>query len=66
MDYCSNQNSIPNCVGWSPKEPGSKKWGYTTPVEKLTPQQAFSQWYFGSKTKQTTVVVDAFALQKNP
>jgi hypothetical protein len=26
VNYCSGQG-MPNCVGWSPSEPGSKKWG---------------------------------------
>ena len=26
VNYCSGQ-ALPNCVGWSPEEPGSKKWG---------------------------------------
>jgi hypothetical protein len=29
VNYCYGQG-MPNCVGWSPLEPGNKKWGYTT------------------------------------
>ena len=61
VDYCSGQ-AIPNCVGWSPDEPGSKKWGYTTAVDGLTPQQAFTQWYSG----KPTALIDSALLQSNP
>jgi hypothetical protein len=52
VDYCSGQ-SVPNCVGWSPKTAGSLKWNYTISVPSpssansgtVTPQQAFSAWY---------------------
>lgn len=51
VNYCSGQG-MPNCVGWSPEEPGSKKWGYTTAVtlptgKSVTPQEAFGAWYKG-------------------
>ena len=57
VDYCSNQGS-PNCVGWSPAEPGSKKWGYTTSIlsdtlqQQLTPQQAFGMYYDSRKSSR--------------
>jgi hypothetical protein len=43
---------MPNCVGSSPEEPGSKKWGYKTAVtlptgKSVTPQEAFGAWYKG-------------------
>jgi len=67
LNYCSGQ-SMPNCVGWSPLESGSQKWGYRTSVSgadgaQLTPQQAFSRWYFG---KGDTVTVDALRFPANP
>jgi len=51
VNYCSGQG-MPNCVGWSPEEPGSKKWGYKTAVtlptgKSVTPQEAFGAWYKG-------------------
>ena len=68
VNYCSGQG-MPNCVGWSPLESGSKKWGYTTAVasptgESLTPQQAFSKFYF-SKGKEDPLMIDPLALQAN-
>merc|ERR1712216_306236 len=54
VDYCSGQSN-PNCVGWSPAEPGSLKWGYTTAVwvdrfqRSYTPQEAFSTYYDARK-----------------
>ena len=67
VNYCSGQ-SMPNCVGWSPLETGSRKWGYRTSVAgvdgaQLTPQQAFSRWYFG---KGDAVTVDALRFPGNP
>ena len=59
VDYCSGQ-SMPNCVGWNPLSPGSKKWGYTTAVSlpnggrSVTPQQAFGAWWKG----ETIVAID--------
>ena len=64
VNYCSTQ-SIPNCVGWSPKSSGSKKWGYTTQVDKRTPQQAFGDWYF-ARGSGANVTIDAAGLQMNP
>ena len=63
VNYCSGQNAIPNCVGWSPKEPGSIKWGYATKVttsdgRNLTMQQAFGAYYKGDRGA-------AFAIDKN-
>jgi len=68
VNYCSNQG-MPNCVGWSPLESGSKKWGYTTAVtsptgDSLTPQQAFSKYYF-SNGKEDPLMIDPLALQAN-
>ena len=68
VNYCSGQG-MPNCVGWSPLESGSKKWGYTTAVasptgESLTPQQAFSKFYF-SRGKENPLMIDPLALQAN-
>ena len=61
VNYCSTQN-VPNCVGWSPEESGSQKWNYTTRVSGLTPQQAFSRYYFGGER----AYLDASRLQQNP
>jgi hypothetical protein len=61
VNYCENQG-VPNCVGWSPIEPGSMRWGYTTAVDGLTPQDAFGQWYRGTPT----ALVDTERLQTNP
>lgn len=68
VNYCSSQG-MPNCVGWSPLESGSKKWGYSTAVssptgETLTPQQAFSKYYF-SNGKADPLMIDPLALQAN-
>ena len=62
VNYCSSQG-MPNCVGWSPQESGSRKWHYRTAVDGLTPQQAFSAWYFRGAAKD---VIDAAPLQGNP
>ena len=61
VNYCSTQ-SMPNCVGWSPESSGSEKWGYTTKVQGMTPQQAFSRWYFAGGPAR---VIDTAALQRN-
>jgi hypothetical protein len=61
VDYCSNQG-MPNCVGWSPLSPGSKKWGYTTAVSGRTPQQAFGAWWKG----ETVVAIDDHKFWDNP
>lgn len=67
VNYCSSQGS-PNCVGWTPFEGGSKKWGYKTSIPystgtRLTPQQAFHKYYFeGADIK----LLDKAALQANP
>lgn len=68
VDYCSGQG-MPNCVGWSPLEPGSKKWGYTTSVavsdgRKLTPQEAFGAYYRGDAA--AAVALDTHAFFDNP
>jgi len=68
VNYCSGQG-MPNCVGWSPLESGSKKWGYTTAVasptgESLTPQQAFSKYYF-SNGRHDPLMIDPLPLQAN-
>jgi hypothetical protein len=65
VNYCSNQD-MPNCVGWTPASTGSEKWGYRTSVEGLTPQQAFSRWYFEGAPAASRVLIDSAALQKNP
>ena len=81
VDYCSNQGS-PNCVGWSPAEPGSKKWGYTTSIlsetlqQQLTPQQAFGMYYDSRKSsrlpgkcadkKTCWAIMDGLAFPTNP
>ena len=67
VNYCSGQG-MPNCVGWSPLESGSKKWGYTTAVtavdgRSLTPQQAFSAFYLAGEDRAT---VDALRFPDNP
>ena len=61
VDYCSNQG-MPNCVGWSPQSPGSKKWGYTTAVSGRTPQQAFGAWWKG----EAVVLIDDHKFFDNP
>ena len=74
VNYCSDQNQWPNCVGWSPQESGSKKWGYKTSVQGMTPQQAFTEYYFGEFDgdestvggRRSTVLIDAARLQANP
>ena len=54
VDYCHNQGN-PNCVGWSPLEPGSQKWGYKTAVfvdrfqKSFTPAEAFASYYESRK-----------------
>lgn len=68
VNYCSGQG-MPNCVGWSPLESGSKKWGYSTSVavpdgRKLTPQEAFGAYYRGDTG--AAVAVDGFAFLDNP
>jgi hypothetical protein len=68
VNYCSSQG-MPNCVGWSPLESGSIKWGYSTSVavpdgRSLTPQQAFGAWYRGDKA--AGVAVDGHAFFDNP
>ena len=67
VDYCSGQ-SMPNCVGWNPLSPGSKKWGYTTAVSlpdggrSVTPQQAFGAWWKG----EIIVAIDNHTFFDNP
>jgi hypothetical protein len=73
VNYCSEQG-MPNCVGWSPLETGSKKWGYTTsivatdgsgkPRIRLTPQEAFGAWYNGKG--HNGVLVDKEIFPNNP
>jgi hypothetical protein len=65
---CSGQG-MPNCVGWSPLETGSKKWGYRTAVNVpdgrlLTPQQAFGAYYRGDTA--AAVAVDKHPFFNNP
>lgn len=67
VNYCSTQG-IPNCVGWTPASSGDKKWGYTTAVTatdgtSLTPQQAFSAYYFHGKYRG---IIDNTTVQSNP
>lgn len=67
VNYCGGQ-CMPNCVGWSPLSTASKKWGYTTSVRAadgraLTPQQAFSAYYFDGKD---AVTVDQTHTLDNP
>lgn len=64
---------MPNCVGWSPLETGSKKWGYTTSVVaadgsgiRLTPQQAFGAWYNNRGNNSNGVLVDKEIFPNNP
>ena len=69
VNYCSAQG-MPNCVGWTPAESGSKKWGYSTAVttpegKQLTPQQAFGKFYF-RKSDDDAVLIDSTILQQNP
>ena len=59
---------MPNCVGWSPSSSGSIKWGYTTNITApsgnvLTPQLAFSSYYFKSKD---SVLLDKVPFPNNP
>ena len=63
VNYCSGQ-SMPNCVGWSPLESGSRKWHYNMTVGGRTPQRAFGDWYFGRGGAR--VSVDEAALQHDP
>ena len=68
VNYCSSQG-MPNCVGWSPLEPGSIKWGYTTAItvpdgRSLTPQQAFGAFYRGDRA--ASVAIDKSAFFNNP
>ena len=65
VNYCSAQ-SMPNCVGWSPLESGSIKWDYTTAIESLTPQEAFSKYYFSQGLSSQSVLIDSEEVQKNP
>jgi len=63
----SQSQGMPNCVGWSPLSPGSKKWGYTTAVSlpdgrSVTPQQAFGAWWKG----ETIVAIDNHTFFDNP
>lgn len=67
VNYCSAQ-VVPNCVGWSPLSSGSKKWGYRTSVKavdgrQLTPQQAFSAYYFGGTD---AITIDQTRFPDNP
>ena len=62
VNYCSGQ-SMPNCVGWSPRESGSEKWHYDMRVGGRTPQQAFGDWYL--RGGGARVSVDETALQHN-
>eukprot|EP00039_Didymoeca_costata_P011489 m.161580 g.161580 ORF g.161580 m.161580 type:complete len:432 (+) comp15189_c0_seq8:18-1313(+) len=62
VNYCSNQGT-PNCVGWSPLESGSMKWGYTTKVNGMTPQEAFSAYYFNNTHHS---MIDDEDQQQNP
>eukprot|EP00936_MAST-01D_sp_MAST-1D-sp1_P002677 g2677.t1 len=69
VNYCSNQKLMPNCVGWSPLESGSKKWGYSTAVRvpdgrSLTPQEAFGAYYRGDKG--AAIAIDSYAFLDNP
>ena len=63
VNYCSTQ-SIPNCVGWSPLESGSQKWGYSTSLASLTPQMAFGQYYRGDHSQ--AVLIDQHNMLDNP
>merc|ERR1712216_404028 len=68
VNYCSGQG-MPNCVGWSPLESGSKKWGYSINVtvpdgRALTPQQAFSAYYSGDRA--ASIAVDQHQFFDNP
>jgi len=69
VNYCSGQTSMPNCVGWSPLESGSTKWGYSTSVEvsdgrHLTPQQAFGAYYRGDRVASSAI--DQYRFFDNP
>jgi hypothetical protein len=67
VNYCSDQ-AVPNCVGWTPAESGSRKWGYTTSITdiaggQVTPQRAFYKYYFeGADIK----LLDRSIYQANP
>jgi len=68
VNYCSSQG-LPNCVGYTPYETGSKKWGYTTELGTpsgalgMTPQQAFNEWYLTATTVQA---IDSYTFFDNP
>ena len=70
VNYCSDQNWGPNCVGWSPLESGSLKWGYSTAIQHLPPQEAFSMYYFSKGSiedeDEKYLFIDDEMLQKNP
>ena len=72
--------SVPG-VGWTPESVGSVKWGYKTAVTwcggasnggstdcpRVTPQAAFSAWYFGRhKSGSSVMIVDDEAFNANP
>ena len=68
VNYCSSQG-MPNCVGWSPLESGSEKWGYKTSVavadgRVLTPQEAFGAYYHGDTV--AAVAIDKHDFFDNP
>lgn len=68
VNYCEGQG-MPNCVGWSPQEPGSVKWGYSTAItlpdgRSLTPQQAFGAYYRGDRA--AAVAIDQHDFLNNP
>ena len=64
VNYCSGQG-MPNCVGWTPSESGSVKWGYRTAIRNFTPQQAFSEFYFSHGNSKNSVLIDENEVQEN-
>ena len=48
VDYCAATQSLPNCRGWN---------SYN--VDGLTPQVAFSNWYFSRGSVSTRQLVDS-------
>jgi hypothetical protein len=58
-------------VGWIPSDSGSLKWKYSTSIAgqqhgRVTPQQAFSDYYFSTGAPDEWVLIDPLRLQQNP
>ena len=65
--------SFPNCVGWTRNQPGSWRYHYWTAIQSnnasgglLTPQQAFSRYYFSRGSSVDSMLIDQEPLQANP